>query len=225
MKQKLILLMVLIAGIAACSKDEESDDNIGVPMSEAVVEYEEYEGNWILNNERIDTATLIIQDKETLLVKAPYALIKYAMTFISSEVNKEIKTVDDLTIKINNACTDSVGISNFVIGLPCTNPQGYSERKTYFNINDLNEYGFRHIAEGWTYNSNSKRYTLIIWVLTEKPMLAIYDMDTNLWTIKITLSKVYIENVGADKSRIWDFPSPLELIYVTTKKVREYKSN
>ena len=228
MKQKIILLLVLIAGLTACTKDD--DDNIQknnvefMDFPEDFIEKGEYEGEWILNNERIDTATLKIESKHFLIVRAPYALIKYAITFVSSEVNKGIETADDFTININNACKDSVGISNFAIGLPCIDPQGYAERKIYFNINDLNESGFRPIAEGWTYNSNSKRFTMLISVLTENPILAIYDKDTNLWTIKITLSKVCIENIGADKFKIWNFPTPFELIYVATKKVKDIKS-
>ncbi len=60
-------------------------------------------------------------------------------------------------------------------------------------------------------------------LFTNEPILSFFYRDTNLWVIQITLNKLYYQIDYNDI--IVDLESPLELIYVATKKVRNIESN
>ena len=80
MKQILILLLVLIAGLAACTGPDD-DDKLGhnVEMeSPGISQFGEFEGDWILNNEKIDTAKLVVTENLLIVREPSEPLIKYA---------------------------------------------------------------------------------------------------------------------------------------------------
>ena len=59
-------------------------------------------------------------------------------------------------------------------------------------------------------------------IMTDKPMVAVFDRNTQLWTIRITLNKLNYVIGGDTYETIVDLSSPVDLLFVTTKKVREY---
>ena len=226
MKQKLFLLILLLAGLIACTKDDTKDD-IQMHAEDAafirMIGSGEFEGEWIIDEHVVDTATLRVKDYR-IYVKPPYALIKYAVTFILNNVtDKTEKDYEDYLIE--SIKTDSVGISSsFLIGISCNKSQGYSAQNTYFYDNSRDEWNnLRTIAVGSTYDRNNKSFTGYIMIFSEEPVLAVYNYETNLWSLKITLNKVYFSKMGSgdDVERIWDFPTPLKLIYVAKRKVQD----
>jgi hypothetical protein len=79
MKQKIILLLVLIAGLTACTKDDDDIANNYVEMaSPGISQYGEFEGDWILNNEKVDTAKLVVTEHSLIVREPSEPLIKYA---------------------------------------------------------------------------------------------------------------------------------------------------
>ena len=59
MKQKLFLLMVLMVGLVACSKDEDDSDNLQIDIYKSDnlnnLGMGEFVGDWILNNKKIES--------------------------------------------------------------------------------------------------------------------------------------------------------------------------
>ena len=63
MKQTFILLLMLVLGLAACTKDDDRDiaGNAVDPAVIAVLKVKgEFEGVWVVDKQEIDTAKLIV---------------------------------------------------------------------------------------------------------------------------------------------------------------------
>ena len=218
MKQKIILLMVLMAGLAACSKDDEGGNVLQASMDSPVLqEFGKYEGGWFVNQKYIETDTLTVS-KQTIIVKSPSEpLLKYIIQAIPYDI-------DDVRLDISN----STHCWFYVL-------QGYSENKSYSNLYNY-EYGAYieassfsdmiptvfQIASGKMYDITDDKNMMTYGyysVFTDKPMLAIFDNDTRLWTLKITLNKLKILEDGNTDKGITDLLSPIELVCVATKKI------
>lgn len=214
MKQKIILLMVLIAGFTACSKDD-GDDNISAiiaPVMDPLMGIGEYEGDWILNNKQIEKDTLTVLE-HSLIVKFPSErLLRYVVGTIPS-------ALDEVRFEYSNSyhCFDY-------------ELQGNSENKSYSNLYDASSSSpymkqtVYSVANGTMYYNGGidkeikhGDYT----VLTDVPMLAIYDKVMHLWTLKITVNKLIILKDGDTNEIITDLSSPVELLFVTTKKIKK----
>ena len=232
MKQKKILLLVLIAGLTACTKDD--GDNIQkhnvefMDFPEDFIEKGEYEGEWILNQEKIDTAMLIVTNKGIIVEPPSEQLIKYAAYLLTSgEVDNNLPNKKEITLdKIsthNVAFEVSNDYHNWLL-----EAQGRSSNQFYFTIKSSHptaSFSNFVIAEGKMYyiDNNVKIDPCHLSLFTNEPILAVFDRDTNLWVIQITLNKLYYQIDYNDI--IVDLESPLELIYVATKKVRNIESN
>lgn len=229
MNQKLFLLIVLIAGLAACTKDDgddisknkseiETDSSIGMQLGE-------FEGDWILNQKKIETDTLTVLE-QTVVVKLPSEpLLRYVVRTIPN-------VIDDLRFEVSPNLRH---IFRYEL-------QGYSENKSYSSLlpkdqsysnlyylydgsNNLIIPTTYLVASGTMYydiGNNEEVKHGYYSVLTDKPMLAIFDRDTRLWTLKITLNKLRIIKEGDTNEIIWDLSSPIELLFVATKKIKGY---
>lgn len=236
MKQILILLLVLIAGLAACTGPDD-DDKLGhnIEMeSPGISQFGEFEGDWILNNEKIDTAKLIVTEHSFIVRQPSEPLIKYA-------AKEFIDNPQIVFEKMNNASSfeeinDNNGfdLSDLVVeasnDLYCWfyEPQGYSANKSY-NAFSSSSYATQtdfKIIRGTMYYvlKNEKATFGYLSIMTDKPMVAVFDRNTQLWTIRITLNKLSYVIGGDTYETIVDLSSPVDLLFVTTKKVREYKS-
>ena len=231
MKQKLFLLMVLMVGLVACSKDEDDSDNLQIDIYKSDnlnnLGMGEFVGDWILNNKKIETDTLTVLE-QTFFVKSPSeSLLRYAVNTIPN-------VIDEMRFEVSNT------IHGLYYEL-----QGYSENKAYSNLYNLDE-SFSSSSDYNLYDafSSSPYITPTVYsvasgimyfnigddeeisdgyysVLTDKPMLAIFYKDTCLWTLKITLNKLSIIKEGDEI--IIDLSSPIELLFVTTKKIKDIK--
>ena len=54
-------------------------------------------------------------------------------------------------------------------------------------------------------------------LLSDSQNVGIYDHETSLWTLKITLIQVYIDE--GSEIKIYDLPSPLVLLFVAKKRL------
>ena len=214
MKQKLILLMVLIAGLAACSKDEESYDYSKYAVdSEIIVQYGEFEGDWILNQQKIETDTLTVTH-DHFFVKAPSVpLIKYAVKELSKTENSyETDTPMMPNVKIETTYGSHIWPYEH---------QGYSSNNTYFNVEGLKStvtQTYCTIANGMV-NNVTGSFSFILSVCTDQPMVAVFNRDTNLWTLKMTLTIIKYNISGVDGEQTINLQLPAELLFVATKKL------
>ena len=99
MKQKLFLLMVLMVGLVACSKDEDDSDNLQIDIYKSDnlnnLGMGEFVGDWILNNKKIETDTLTVLE-QTIFVKSPSeSLLRYAVNTIPN-------VIDEMRFEVSN---------------------------------------------------------------------------------------------------------------------------
>jgi len=235
MKQKIILLLVLIAGLTACTKDNDDiSNNAAEILSPGISQYGEFEGDWILNNEKIDTAKLVVTENLLIVREPSEPLIKYAAKEFIDNPQIDFKKMNYSSSfgQINDK--DGFDLSDLVVeasnDLYCWiyEPQGYSENKLYNAFSSSPYAGqtdYRIVRGTMYYDLKNEKATFgYLSIMTDKPMVAVFDRNTQLWTIRITLNKLHYVIGGDTYETIVDLSSPVDLLFVTTKKVREHKS-
>ena len=229
MKQKLFLLMVLMVGLVACSKDEDDSDNLQIDIYKSDnlnnLGMGEFVGDWILNNKKIETDTLSVMDNHFFVQAPSVPLIKYAANELinnslilpDNEYNGETDQSDYTAASFNYVKVEAAYGSHI---WPYEN-QGYSYNNAYFNVEGLKNYVTQTdyiIANGLVYYyGDNKSYNLSI--CTNQPMVAVFNKDTHLWTLKMTLTKINYHISGVDGENTMDLQSPAELLFVATKKL------
>ena len=203
MKQKLLLLMLLVAGLAACTKEVDGDINnlqsqIDIPWDH-LEDYAlgEYEGVWIVDKREIDTAKLTVT-KFFFYVRFPE---EFLINNSGYDI-KEYKPTGELY-----QCMYSIYAVN-----------GYSPSKAYFDFDVLQSSQFpkmlgdeKAAAEKYAGNTAFRNTTVV--------GAAYFDICTNLWTLKVTLDKA--EQIGTDGfPRLLDI-TPITLVYIARKKISE----
>ena len=85
MKLKLCLLMMLVAGLVACSGGDDGleayDPQLNVPVNEGIGEFE---GEWIIDQQVVDTARLVMTNEHFQLRLPEEQLLRYALGLLSS---------------------------------------------------------------------------------------------------------------------------------------------
>lgn len=75
MKQKLMILMVLVAGLAACTEDDGDTYNADINYNAITPILEgEFEGVWVVDQQEVDTARLTVTDS-TFQFRLPEAYL------------------------------------------------------------------------------------------------------------------------------------------------------
>lgn len=246
MKQKLFLLLVLVAGLVACSKDDGESNKIrnadeDFPEGSNYLGVGEFEGDWILNNEKIGTGRLEVYGIYVILVPPSDTLINYALQLLKEKVVC-IPGVNIYDAEINESFNSTNGEVNHYgymmmydaklyvkddKALLLYKPQGYSGNKNYFEfsgggINSISNGNIYYDEEAEYYQFNQMYLTQrVLSLCTDQPIVAVYDTDTGLWTAKITLTKLVYYDMQVNIDIITDLPSPLYLTFVATKKVRD----
>ena len=154
MKQKWMILLVLVVGLAGCTKDdgdvnefEKKDSYKNTPFY-----WGEFEGVWVVDQQEVDTARLTVTDS-TFQFRLPEAYLLEKANFVYEYAP---------------------------LGERCDCPHklvGFSENIAYF------DFVFYHQA----------------WV-----SVAICDINTGLWTLKITLESN---------------EAPIILVYIAKRKI------
>ena len=220
MKQKLFLLMVLIAGLVACSKDDDTrglasnlvDSNKNDSIGNSRQELGDFEGHWIMYNHIVSSGNiitvteneiqLIIPDKD--IAQTARLIYQYNDTLLSNAYPAQ-RILDQTPIK-----------RTFHYEI-----QGVSETKTYYNLyydsipqysNVNGEYpiviGNMDVIMGFPYGSHA---TWNIGFLANEPGVAIYDRKVNCWILMITLKKTFVDN--GEETMITDLMSLPEKVH------------
>jgi hypothetical protein len=153
MKQKLMILMVLVAGLAACTEDDGDTYNADINYNAITpILKGEFEGVWVVDQQEVDTARLTVTDS-TFQFRLPEAYLLENANYVYEYAP---------------------------LGERCDCPHklvGFSDNIAYY------DFVFYHQA--W-------------------PGVAIYDINTGLWTLKITLESN---------------EAPVILIYIAKRKI------
>jgi len=137
MKQKWMILMVLVVGLAACSKDDGDTYNADLVQMNTITPFclGEFEGVWVVDQQEVDSARLTVTSS-TFQFRLPEAYLLEKANFVYEYAP---------------------------LGKRCDCPHklvGFSENMAY--------YDFVLYHQAWA-------------------GVAIYDINTGLWTLKITL--------------------------------------
>ena len=224
MKQKLFLLLMLVVALTACTKDDEQDDYVSeapptdsmkpkVTNSDNPVHLGNFEGEWILDQQ-------VISQPDTIFVKNEKDLI-----IIDLKIPGDIpmsKALKAIGMEKETFITDTL-LHSMVGKL-----QGVSDNKTYYNIGLRTYYNIGFMIDGNTagspspaiygrlfYEGGHSEKNLILF--SDSQNVGIFDYETFLWTLKITLIQVYIDE--GSEIKIYDLPSPLVLLFVAKKRL------
>lgn len=231
MKQKIILLLVLIAGFTACSKDD-GDENISAtiaPVMEPLMGIGEYEGEWIvdlLDKQVVDTAKLIVTNS-SFQVRLPeeYLLINHR------PIGSPLYAVDQYGNPVNLS-DDPYETYSYYIEYKPSNlvleyvNRGYSSDSKYteLSINSdsykSEEYpvlGSIHYINKFAQEEENVagKYTFIIGFSKNISGVAKYDQTTGLWTIKLKLDIIAYDTIANEELHF----NPTELVYIAKKKI------
>lgn len=237
MKQKIILLLVLIAGLTACTKDD--DDYIsmdaGYHAETATVEESKnqgtgvYEGEWIVglfDKQVVDTAKLTVTEKsfkvrlpeEYLLQNnRPIGSTLYVVDKNGNPVNKPDNPYGNYMYNIEYEPSNLV--------LEYVN-RGYSSDSKYVELS-INSDSYK--SEGYPIlgsihyinkfaeedSSVSRDLTFIIGFSNNISGVAKYDQTTGLWTIKLKLDIIAYDTISNEELHF----NPIELVYIAKKKI------
>ena len=219
MKQKLFLLLMLVVALAACTKDDdEYDDYVSeapptdsvepkVTNSDNPSQLGNFEGEWILDQQ-------VISQPDTIFVKNEKDLIIVDLKIPGDiPMSKALKAIG---MEKETFTTDTKLHS--MLGML----QGVSDNKIYYNIG-LMIYGNTAGSPSpaiygrlFYEDDHSERGRNLI-LLSDSQNVGIYDHETSLWTLKITLIQVYIDE--GSEIKIYDLPSPLVLLFVAKKRL------
>ena len=224
MKQKLFLLLMLVVALAACTKDDEHDDYMSAAPPTNPTEsstssnndsvktnYEvgNFEGEWILDQQ-------VISQPDTIFVKEGNK--SYLVYFV---VPGDIPILQALeAIGMENAEYSPLSLLPHFLRHLRLNPQGISENKKYYDLSFIDIDGMKGgditpaIYGNLYYNADHSRRDDYITLMSDWLNVAIYDLETGLWTLKITIRQVYLSGIY-----YCDLPSPLVLLFVAKKRL------
>ena len=215
MKQKLFLLLMLVVALAACTKDDENDNYASeasstdsmkpkVTNSDNPVHLGNFEGEWILDQQ-------VISQPDTIFVKEVNK--RFLVDFVVPGDIPILKALEILGMK-DAEYTPSNYLRHLYL-----NPQGISDNKTYYDLffidyNAITGDDPIPAIYGELYNDvdHSKKVGYIM-LMSDNHNKAIFDSETGLWTLKITISQIL------SFDNYCDLPSPLVLLFVAKKRL------
>ena len=225
MKQKLFLLLMLVVALAACTKDDdeyddyaseapptnptESNTSSNNDSEKLVSELGTFEGEWILDQQ-------VISQPDTIFVEEIDK--RYYVDFVIPDEIPILKALE--AIGIENAEYSPISLLPHFLRHLRLNPQGISENKKYYDLSFIDIDGMKGgditpaIYGNLYYATDHSRRDDYIILSSDKQNVAIYDSETGLWTMKITIRQVSIEGVYH-----YDLPSPLVLLFVAKRRL------
>ena len=224
MKQKLFLLLMLVVALAACTKDDEHDDYMSAALPtnptesstssnndsiKTNFEVGNFEGEWILDQH-------VISQPDTIFVEEIDK--RYFVDFVIPDEIPILKALE--AIGMENAEYSPLSLLPHFLRHLRLNPQGISENKKYYDLSFIDIDGMKGgditpaIYGNLYYNADHSRRDDYIILMSDKLNVAIYDSETGLWTLKITIRQVYLSGIY-----YCDLPSPLVLLFVAKKRL------
>ncbi len=218
--------MLLAIGFVACKMGDVEDDyqtSSGGEAYLAAVSSGEFEGEWLFDEEVLDTAKLTVTNL-SFEVRLPVEdlLKKYQMVIASHNIdgdpiNPSNNPNTDNSIDIEYKYEPRRVILNYI-------NQGYSTASKYCyfsqsNFSDDNIVNFLLGNVSMKYKKYGKELNYEVWYSRNQPGVAIYDLNSGLWMLKIEYKITIINYVeGSDDKLVMEF-EPTELVYVTKKKI------
>lgn len=225
MKQKLFLLLMLVVALAACTKDDdeyddyaseapptnptESNTSSNNDSEKLVSELGTFEGEWILDQQ-------VISQPDTIFVEEIDK--RYYVDFVIPDEIPILKALE--AIGIENAEYSPISLLPHFLRHSRLNPQGISEIKKYYDLSFIDIDGMKGgditpaIYGNLYYAADHSRRDDYIILMSDWLNVAIYDSETGLWTLKITIRQVYLSGIY-----YCDLPSPLVLLFVAKKRL------
>ena len=225
MKQKLFLLLMLVVALAACTKDDdeyddyaseapptnptESNTSSNNDSEKLVSELGTFEGEWILDQQ-------VISQPDTIFVEEIDK--RYYVDFVIPDEIPILKALE--AIGIENAEYSPISLLPHFLRHLRLNPQGISENKKYYDLSFIDIDGMKGgditpaIYGNLYYAADHSRRDDYIILMSDWLNVAIYDLETGLWTLKITIRQVYLSGIY-----YCDLPSPLVLLFVAKKRL------
>ena len=227
MKQKIILLMVLIAGFTACSKDDGDDDVYAAyePKADILMGIGEYEGEWVvslLDKQVVDTAKLIVTNN-SFQIRLPeeYLLINHR------PIGSPLYAVDQYGNPVNLS-DDPYETYSYYIEYKPSNlvleyvNRGYSSDSKYVELS-LNSNSYpsdeNPVLGQIRYIDKYAMIGALIFKIgfsRDISGVAVYDQATGLWTIKLKLDIIAYDPIIANEELHFN---PTELVYIAKKKI------
>ena len=221
MKQKLFLLLMLVVALAACTKDDdEYDDYMSeapgprVPNGDDSVntnyEFGTFEGDWILEQQVISESAIVVMDSDYVEFHIPGDIV----------VSKALKVI---------GMEKDINITEIYPRYMRVIPLGLSDNKAYYNFGFYDLRGMQAEIQAnmqvnfsstsiyggmMYYDVDHSNREMMFFLISERPSQAIYDIETGLWTLKITIRQVYLSGIY-----YCDLPSPLVLLFVAKKRL------
>ena len=213
MKSKWILLVLLAIGLAACTKEVDSDINnlqkqIGMPWEsedtwDNTDEYKyvfgEFEGVWFVDQHEVDTAKLTVTNVSFL--------VRYPLGYV---VDKYFGKENKMYLAQYKSHYSGIGFSNNTL---------YCD----FMIHSWDLQSVDNLAEKMAGNDSPETVPFII---SLGAGVATYDTTTHLWTLKVTLEGIWqnwtFDDEGVRHNPIQLTPTtPITLVYIARKKISE----
>lgn len=185
------ILVLLVAGLVACTKSEDDGLNINQSQIEhfysSDIELGEFEGVWVVDQQEIDTAKLTVTENaflvrfpdEYLIGKAFYDIAFYDIAYNPSEA------------QYNNRYANYASM-------------GFSDRMVYFDF----------VVDPQRQNTDADN---AIDFQSSQPGVAIFDLTTRLWTLKISLDTA--SQKVADGTSVENDITPIVLVYIAKRKI------
>jgi hypothetical protein len=178
-----MILVLLVAGLAACTKSEDDGLNINQSQIEhfysSDIELGEFEGVWVVDQQEIDTAKLTVTEN-TFLVRFPERYL----------INKAFYDIayDPSEVQYSNQYAS----------------MGFSDRMVYFDF----------VVDSQRQNTDADN---AIDFQSSQPGVAIFDLTTRLWTLKISLDTA--SQKTADGTSVENNITPIVLVYIAKRKI------
>ena len=195
MKQKLMLLMVLVAGLAACTKDDAEAATDDITLQKLVLgSYGEFEGVWVVDQQEIDTAKLTVT-KDYLQVRYPVEyLVKKAY---KNEVEYKSSWADYKSLYRHSGSAEYMFYYHFEIDPMPPSPYGKDMAE---DINPV----YLASVQPFSFQSSEGGE-------------AIFDITNHLWTLKVSIDRAI--QVMADGAVRHNNITPITLVYIAKKKI------
>lgn len=206
---RLTFALLIAAALTACTTDD-ADTYRNMQMANLDQPAALFDGEWTVDRQLVDTARLEVSD--VLKVRLPESYLTY---FCFGSVPYSIDDPSD---------TFTEPVSYHYTHEPITvsyQVQGYSEN-TQLYLAQSSTYTAAgqtlYIAGSYELKFGDVSYRVSL--ISDDPPTIIHRLDTDLWTIAITIRDFHITNLNINQQIILPQHAPLTLYYNATRRIR-----